>query len=111
MTDPIKKVCEAVGWEDNGNDSYLIDEYGDENSMIYMVPSHNRLHLHALVGTFEDLVREKSFGELTIYAEGNYCRVFGFSALDGEVAQGQIKKDDWLMAKLEALWQVWEKVK
>jgi len=101
VNDTIKKACEAAGWKERLGNIYPEPCYvgGD----VYWFPNQRRSDLHALAGCLEDLVREKRKPMATI-ACADCC------AVQTKFEQNTAKHDDWLMAKLEALWQVWEKV-
>lgn len=102
MSDTIKNAALAVGWKPEGPKGC----YCSKDAKFLRYPFESRGDLHALVGTFEDLVREES--------PGTTVRVFDGCATvltkDGS-AKVTVGEKDWLMAKLEALWQVWKQRK
>lgn len=105
MTDTIKKVCEAVGWRCSNPEQHI---YTDADSQPFL-PYRDRNDLHALVGTFEDLVREEQ-PNLYVHINPKSVGVYEQAYAKG-IPRVVVRHDDWLMAKLEALWQVWEKLK
>lgn len=106
MTDIIKKVCEAVGWELLAILDDVAQEWNCDNEDWRL--ERKRLHLYALVGCFEDLVREKC-DSLSVECHSALTDVY--TGIGTNSFYETVEHSDWLMAKLEALWLVWEKVK